>query len=140
MLEYALPNLKYSLILMEVCFYQQCLYIHFKYSQIFLNRTSLVQYWIEDVSQSFYTGSSQSSLINGSLFLLPTPLYALPLLPTPVYAPKCSSVESFLCNVDMKLPPNFLNVHSIGPMVVQSLILCLLSRTFLVQYWIEDMS
>ena len=122
---------------MEVCFYQQCLYIHFKYSQIFLNRTFLVQYSVEDVSQSFYTGSSQSSKIpsislnwtNGSLFLLPTPVYVLPLLPIPVYAPKCSSVESFLRNVDMKLPPKFPQCPSIGPMVVHSLILCLLSRT-----------
>ena len=56
--------LKYPSILMEVCFYQQCLYIHFKYSQIFLNRTFLVQYLVEDVSQSFYTGSSQSSLLD----------------------------------------------------------------------------
>ena len=83
-----------------------------KYSSIgpFLYSTGLKM-----CPKAFYTGSSQSSKIpsmslnwtNGSLFLLPTPVYALPLLPIPVYAPKCSSVESFLCNVDMKLPPNF---------------------------------
>ena len=51
--QYTSKFLKCPSIPMEVCFYQQCLYIHFKYSQIFLNRTSLVQYWIEDVTQSF---------------------------------------------------------------------------------------
>ena len=63
--------------------------------------------------------------IRGSLFLLPTPVYALPnfqlffnwtkgslfLLPIPVNAPKYSSVESFSCNVDMKLRPNSLHLN-----------------------------
>ena len=67
----------------------------------------------------------------GSLFLLPIPVCALPnfqlffnwtkgslfLLPIPVNAPKYSSVESFSCNVDMKLHPKFPQCPSIGPMV-----------------------
>ena len=96
-----------------------------------LSRTFLVQYWIEDASQNFSSIGPFS--------------YNAELEMRPKFNAVSSQLDLSCAILDWRCVPKIFPLLDLSCAMLdwrcaQSLILCLLSWTFLVQYWIEDAS